>query len=85
MEEGETVYTNYFDDGPAADLELGLAVREFDNALTSNLNFRSPDGFKLCITSAGLEELRAVLTYQVMQKQLYIIATRTNQLVIDTH
>ena len=51
--------------------------------MLSNLNFRAPDAFKLCLTNSGLEEVRAVLRYQLMQKHLLIVATRTNQLMMD--
>ena len=53
--------------------------------LKSNLNFRSPDAIKMMMCTSGLEELRAVLHYQLMQKQLLIIGVRMNQLLIDTH
>ena len=58
-------------------------MREYDPSLLSNFNFRNPDSFKLNITSAGLEEVRAVLMYQLLQKHLLIVATRLNQLIID--
>ena len=57
---------NYLDDGPAHQINLGLDIREYDPTLLSNLNFRAPDSFKLCITTSGLEEVRAVLRYQLM-------------------
>ena len=54
---------NYVDDGPASMLEIGLAISEVDSAITSNLNFRNPDAFKMLITTSGLEELRCALHY----------------------
>ena len=54
---------NYFDEGPSHLIKIGLAVREYDPCLLSNFNFRNPDSFKLNITTAGLEEVRAVLMY----------------------
>jgi len=60
MEDNEL---NYFDDGPASTLNLGLAISEIDPAMASNLNFRSVDGFKIMITNSGLEEMRLVLHY----------------------
>lgn len=64
---------------------IDIAIREFDPALLSNLNFRNADSFKLCVLTSGLEELRAVLQYQIMQKHLLVVATRINQQVIDSH
>lgn len=49
----------------------------------SNCNFRAPDAFRLCVTTSGLEEVRAILRYQLMQKHLLIVATRVNQLMMD--
>lgn len=73
------------DDGPAATIEFDLAIKEFDQMLKSNLNFRNPDAVKMLICTSGLEELRGILHYQLMHKQLLIIGVRLNQLVIDTH
>ena len=72
------------DEGPAHQVKIGLDVQEFDPTLLSNFNFRSPDALKLCITTAGLEEVRAVLAYQLMQKHLLIVATRANGLMMNT-
>ena len=76
---------NYLDDGPSATLEFDLAIREYDSLLKSNLNFRNPDSVKMMICTSGLEELRAIVHYQLMHKQLLIIGVRLNQLMIDTH
>ena len=54
---------NYLDEGPAHRVEIGLDIGEYDPTLLSNLNFRAPDALKLCVTTAGLEEVRAVLRY----------------------
>ncbi len=69
---------NYFEDGTSHSIKIGLAVNEFDPTLLANFNFRNPDTFKLNITTAGLEEVRAILMYQLLQKHLLIVATRTN-------
>ena len=74
---------NYFDEGTAYSIQIGLAVKEYDPCLLSNFNFRNPDSFKINITDAGLEEVRAVLNYQLLQKHLLIVSTRMNQLLID--
>ena len=76
---------NYVDDGPASMLNIELAINEIDPTMASNLNFRSMDAFKIMITNSGLEEVRMILHYQVMQKQALIVATRLNQLSMDTH
>jgi hypothetical protein len=78
-------YIDYVEEGPGYGLNIDLAICEFDAKLVSNLNFRHPDALKLCCTTSGLEEVRAALTYQIMQKQLLIVATRINQLLIDHH
>ena len=62
-EESENDIINYIDEGPAHGIDIGLSIKEFDPKLLSNLNFRAPDAFKLCITTSGLEEVRAVLRY----------------------
>jgi hypothetical protein len=75
---------DYLDEGPAHGLDIGLDIKEFDPSLLSNFNFRNPEAFKYCITTAGLEEVRAVLAYQLMQKHLLIVATRVNSLMMNT-
>lgn len=74
---------NFFEDGTSYNIKIGLAVKEYDPSLLCNFNFRNPDSFKLNITDAGLEEVRSVLMYQLLQKQLLIVATRANQQMID--
>lgn len=69
---------NFIDDGPGSFFEYDLAIREFDAVLKSNLNFRNPDAIKILVTTSGLEELRGVLHYQLMHKQLLIIGCRMN-------
>lgn len=76
---------NFIDDGPARRLGVQLAISEVDPIITSNLNFRNSDAFKMMIMSSGLEEIRTILHYQMMQKQALIVATRCNQVLMDTH
>jgi hypothetical protein len=76
---------NFIDDGPAASIDFDLAIREYDGMLKSNLNFRNPDAVKMLTTTSGLEELRGALHYQLMHKQILIVAVRMNQLLLDTH
>jgi hypothetical protein len=75
---------NFLDHGPAHQESIGLAIREFDPVLLSNFNFRNPDSFKYNILTSGLEEVRAILHYQLLQKHLLIVATRINALLIDS-
>lgn len=76
---------NFVDDGPASLIQIELAVNEIDPVMASNMNFRNQDAFKMMITNSGLEEVRMVLHYQMMQKQALIVATRCNQLLMDVH
>ena len=82
-DDSETKLINFCDEGPSHHLDIGFDIKEWDPKLLSNVNFRAPDAWKLCITTAGLEEVRAVLRYQLMQKHLLITATRVNQLMMD--
>lgn len=66
-------------------IEIELAINEIDPTMASNLNFRNQDAFKMMITNSGLEEVRMILHYQMMQKQALIVATRLNQVSMDTH
>ena len=75
---------NYVDEGVATSSEFDLAITEFDSSLLANINFRSPDAFKSLVTTAGVEELRAVLHYQKMQEQILLVAVRHNQVLLDT-
>jgi len=56
---------------------------EFDNALNINLDLKSESCIKALMTELGLEELRGILHYQVMQQQLLTVAVFTNQHLID--
>ena len=66
-------------------LDIELAINEVDPTMASNLNFRSPDAFKMMTFSSGLEEVRVILHYQMMQKHALLVATRCNQAIMDTH
>jgi len=76
-------FVNFIDDGPASDLDMKLAINEFDPTLRSALNFSDPECFKALILPLGLEELRTVVRYEVMNLQLLIVATKTNQIQLD--
>lgn len=76
---------NFLEHGPSHGEKIDLAVREFDKCFLSNFNFRNPDTFKLNILPSGLEEVRAVLQYQLMQKHLLIVATKINALLLASY
>lgn len=59
-------------------IESTLAINEFDPTLASSLNFSNPEAFKAVICPLGLEELRAVVHYELMTLNMLIVATRTN-------
>lgn len=80
---GAENYHNFVEAGPATDLDIGLAVNEFDKALRSTINFADPEAFKALILPLGLEELRAVVAYELMNLQILIVAVRTNQVQMD--
>ena len=84
IHDDQSEVVNYFDEGTSHTIDIGLAAREYDPCLLSNFNFRNPDTLKINLTDAGLEEVRGVLMYQLLQKHLLIVATRANQLMIDT-
>lgn len=66
MDDKQQEYIDFIEEGPAYGLSIDVAICEFDSKLVSNLNFRHPDALKLCANTAGLEEVRAALTYQTM-------------------
>jgi len=74
---------NFIEEGPASELGIKLAVNEFDRKLRSNINFSDPECFKAMVLPLGLEELRIIVQYEVMNLQALIVATRTNQIVLD--
>ena len=74
---------NFIDEGPMTGVETYLAITEFDKSLASWINFRDPLWFKSLITGWGLEELRAVVHYQIMHMQVLKIGVRLNQQLLD--
>jgi hypothetical protein len=66
------------DDGPGSTIDLSLPVFELDPRLRANFNFSSPEAVKNLMLPAGLEDLRAAVSYQVMQKQLMQIGLQIN-------
>ena len=69
---------NLVDYNDGSKLQLDLAMREFDATLGASLDFRSESCIKALMTDLGVEELRAVVHYQLMQKQLLAIAVMRN-------
>jgi len=74
---------NLVDLNDGSNLELDLAAREFDGTLKACLDFRSESCIKALMTDLGVEELRAVVHYQLMQRQLLTIAVMRNQILMD--
>jgi len=69
---------NIIDFNDGSKLDCDLAVREFDGTFKALLDFKSESCIKSFMTDMGVEELRAVLHYQTMQKQLLQIAVMIN-------
>jgi hypothetical protein len=59
-------FVNFVEEGPGTDLDIKLAINEFDKQLRSAINFSDPECFKALILPLGLEELRSVVAYEVM-------------------
>ena len=72
------------DDGPIGVIDTELAIKEFDPTLASALNFSNPEAFKALVCPLGLEELRTVVRYELLNLQMLIVATRHNQVLLDT-
>jgi hypothetical protein len=79
-------WTNFVDEGPGMEtfVDTELSVKEFDPSLTSALNFADPEAFKALVCPLGLEELRVVVRYELMNLQLLIVGVRHNQILLDT-
>jgi hypothetical protein len=60
-----------------------LAFREYDATLGACLDFRSESCIKALMTNLGVEELRAVVHYQLLQRQLLTVAVLRNQTCMD--
>lgn len=74
---------NFVDFNDGSKLEIDLAFTEFDTTLKASLDFRSESCIKALMTNLGVEELRAVLRYQLTQKQLLAVAVMRNQALMD--
>jgi hypothetical protein len=69
---------NFIDEGPADEIPVRLAINEFDPKLRNSVNFSDPECVKAMMTPFGLEELRCVVEYEMMNLQILIGAVRTN-------
>ena len=77
--------TNIIDmnDGRKLEDKVDIDFMEFDSTLCANLDFKSESCIKALFLDLGVEELRAILHYQVMQQHLFIVAIKTNQFLMD--
>ena len=73
-------WKNYVDSGPGMEtfVETDLAIKEFDPSMTAVLNFANPEAFKALVCPLGLEELRVVVHYELVNVQALIVAVRHN-------
>jgi len=76
-------HVNYVDEGSSTGVEMSLAINEFDSSLRANINFMNADSIKCMVLEGGLQELRATLHYQLMQKQLMIVLVRQNNYLLE--
>jgi len=76
-------FINFIDDGPGDEIKIKLAINEFDPKLRSCVNFSDPECVKAMMMPTGVEELRAVVQYEVMNLQALIVGTRINQILLD--
>ena len=53
--------------------------------MTAALNFSDHEAFKALICPMGLEELRLVLRYELTNLNMLVVATRTNQVLLDNY
>lgn len=57
---------NYVDKNDGSTIEFGIEVEEFDANIMANMNFKSESCVKSLMINIGVEELRAVVHYQLM-------------------
>jgi len=74
---------NFVDINDGSKMQIDLAIGEFDPTLKSCLDFRSESCVKALMTDLGLEEMRAVVHYQLMQRMLLAVAVMRNQALMD--
>ena len=78
-------WKNFVDTGPGMQTAYptSLAIMEFDPSMTACLNFSDPEAFKALLCPLGLEELRVVYRYELVNLNMLIVAVRTNQVLLD--
>jgi len=74
---------NYIDLNDGSHLKFNLPFVEFDHTLSAKMDFSSESCIKSLLTDLGVEELRAILHYQIMQQQLLTIAVKFNMLLAE--
>lgn len=86
MQKGE-FWVNWVDTAPdfvrKSKVPTSYSIKEFDPSLTTVLNFADPEAFKALICPLGVEELRLVLRYELTNLSMLVVATRTNQILLD--
>jgi len=65
---------NLVDTNDGSKKKFDLAFTEFDETLSANLDFKSESCIKALMTDLGVEEMRAILHYQIMQQQILTVA-----------
>ena len=84
---GGARWKDFVDQGPGLKnlvAKTGLAIGEFDPSMVACIDFGNMECVKALLCPMGLEELRCVLRYEVMNLQALIVAVRTNQILLDT-
>lgn len=73
-------WKNFVDHGPGhkSFYQTNLAINEFDPSMLACLNFADPESFKALLCPLGLEELRVVFRYELVNLNLLIVAVRSN-------
>lgn len=61
-------WRNFVDTGPGMETitNTELSIKEFDPTLTAVMNFADPEAFKALVCPLGVEELRAVVRYELL-------------------
>jgi len=78
-------WKNFVDTGPGhhTSWPTNLAITEFDPTMVACINFSDPEAFKALLCPLGLEELRCVYRYELMNLNMLIVAVKTNQVLLD--
>jgi hypothetical protein len=78
-------WVNFVDSGPGLTtvIPTSYSIKEFDPSMTALLNFSDHEAFKALICPLGIEELRLVLRYELTHLNMLLVATRTNQILLD--